>query len=338
MLGLSLGLVGFALLSATLFDVVKTTLVFTRTGGPMTHRLSRGLWQLLRPRAHESERLARYLGPGILLGIVITWLFLSWVSWTLIFMASPGAVLNSQTMEPAGVAARAYFAGFNLFTLGIGDYVPQGALWQLLSVVSSAQGFFVITLAITYIIPVVASVTQRRQLASQLTFMGERAQDILVRAWNGQSFGMLENRLLSLVPQLVQLEQQHFTYPVLHFFVERERRIAIEPAVVALDEALLMLEGAVSREVTLDHAVISDVRSAISAYLRTLEDEHVQGAQEVPRTAPLGPLSDAGIPLARDAYAETAAAHEKRRRLLSALLQHSGWRWEEVIVECPHED
>lgn len=138
--------------------------------------------------------------------------------------------------------------------------------------ISSAQGFFVITLAITFLTPVVSSVTQRRQLASQLTFTSECAQDILTHAWNGRSFGTLESRLLSLAPQLVQLEQRHFSYPVLHFFVERERRISIEPAITALDEALLLLEVAVSPEVEVDHAVISDVRQAVSAYLRTLED------------------------------------------------------------------
>ena len=332
MLQLSFGVIGVALLLVTLFDIVKTTLAFTRTGGPITHRLSRTLWQLLREPALEHRSLARYLGPGILLSIITVWLLLSWVGWTLIFIASPNAVVESQSLEPASFAQRAYFAGFSLFTLGIGDYVPKGALWQFLSVISSAQGFFVITLAITFLTPVVSSVTQRRQLASQLTFMGECAQDILTHAWNGRSFGTLESRLLSLAPQLVQLEQQHFSYPVLHFFVERERRISIEPAVVALDEALLLLEVAVSPDVGVDRAVIGDVRRAVTAYLDTLEDEHLKAADEVPPLPSLKPLRDAGIPLVKSGYSDALTAQERRRRLLGALLEHSGWRYRQVVV------
>ena len=332
MLQLSFGFIGVALLLVTLFDIIKTTLAFTRVGGPITHRLSRSLWQLLRKPALRHRSLARYVGPGILLSIVTVWLLLSWIGWTFIFMASPNAVVESQSLEPASVAQRAYFAGFSLFTLGIGDYVPQGALWQLLSVISSAQGFFVITLAITFLTPVVSSVTQRRQLASQLTFMGDRAQDILVHAWNGQSFGALESRLLSLELQLVQLEQRHFSYPVLHFFVERERRISIEPAVVALDEALLLLEAAVSPDAGVDRAVIGDVRRAVAAYLDTLEDEHLKAADEVPPLPSLEPLREAGIPLVKSGYADALSAQARRRRLLGALLEHSGWRYEQVVV------
>ncbi len=326
-----MGFLGLALLVVTLFDIVKTTLVFTRTGGPITHRLSRTLWRLFHRRALEHKRTARYLGPSILLSIVVTWLLLSWLSWTLIFMASPNAVVSAQSMEPASFAQRAYFAGFSLFTLGIGDYIPKGTLWQLLSVISSAQGFFVITLAITFLTPVISSVTQRRQLASQLTFMGKRAQDILVHAWNGGAFGTLESRLLSLAPLLVQLVQRHFSYPVLHFFVERERRISIEPAVVALNEALLLLEVAVSPDVGVDYAVLDDVRQAIAAYLDTLEDEHLKAADEVPPVPSPDRLKEAGIPLV-EGYKAALVNHERRRRLLGALLAHSGRRYEQVVV------
>ena len=113
-----------------------------------------------------------------------------------------------------------------------------------------------------------------------------------------------------------------FSYPVLHFFVERERRTSIEPAVVALDEALLLLEVAVSPDVGVDRAVIGDVRWAVAAYLDTLEDEHLKAADEVPPLPSLEPLRDAGIPLVRSGYSDTLTAQERRRRLLGALLEH----------------
>lgn len=317
------------MLVLTLVDVAKTTLVFTDTGGPITRRLARILWRLL---PHRSGG-ARYVGPLILLATVVSWLVLSWLAWLLIFYGAPDAVVYAQTKAPADFVARLYFAGFSLFTLGVGDFVPNGSLWQLATVVSAAQGFFVITLSVTYVLPVITSVTERRQLASQLCFLGQRPADVLIRHWNGNGFGPLEDRLLGLLPQLVLLEQRHFTYPVLHYFLERDRRVAAEPNIVVLDEALGLLATGIRAEAGPSRALVDDVRKAIGEYLNTLREEHLRPT-DTPPAASLEPLRRARLPLADESeYASALEQSAERRALLHALLTHSGWTWEVLQIE-----
>lgn len=81
-----------------------------------------------------------------------TWLLLLWAGWTLVFSASPEAVLQDPEGVPADGWARAYFAGFSVFTLGVGDYVPNGPVWQLLTVVAVVSGLALTTMAITYLV------------------------------------------------------------------------------------------------------------------------------------------------------------------------------------------
>ena len=45
----------------------------------------------------------------------------------------------------------------------------------------------------------------------------------------------------------------------------------------------------------------------------------------------LEPLKEVGMPLLTD-YEAAVTNHERRRRLLGALLAHSGWRYEHVVV------
>ena len=322
-----LALTGAALLALTLTDVIKTTIVFTDVGGPLTRHLARAMWRLLPHRSGAS----RYVGPLILLTTVVTWLILSWLAWLLIFYGASDAVINAQTKAPADFASRLYFAGFSIFTLGVGDFVPNGALWQVLTVISAAQGFFVITLSITFILPVVTSVTERRQLASQLYFLGKSPADILVRHWNGRDFGPLEDRLLNLLPHLVLLEQRHFTYPVLHYFIERDRRVAAEPNIVVLDEALGMLEGGLKTGTGPSPAVVADLRKTIGEYLDTLREEHIKPTDHPPPQTSLEPLRRAELPTSDEtSYTSALARTAERRALLYALLKHSGWAWEDL--------
>lgn len=319
-----ISLAGVALLAVTLADVVGTTLVFTNAGGPLTRHLTRALW-LLAPR---RAKLARFAGPAILLAIVVTWLGLSWLAWLLIFLGSPDAVVDAQTRAPADLASRLYFAGFSLFTLGVGDVVPNGGLWQILSVVSAGQGFFVITLSITYILPVVTSVTERRQLASQLHLLGESPAAVLVRHWNGDDFGPLEDRLSGLLPPLVLLEQRHFTYPVMHYFVERDRRVAIEPNVVVLDEALTLLAFGLGGGLGPSPAVVEDLRGAVGHYLDTALGEPSRAPARAPPAPSLEPLRRAGLPVASEAeFASALKRVSERRARLGALLGSSAALW-----------
>jgi len=313
---------GVLLLGLTLVDIIKTTLVFTHTGGPVTERLTNLLWHMLPKRT----KAAIYVGPLLLLSVVVLWLVLSWLAWWLIFNSTPEAVINAQTKQEASATARFYFVGFNLFTLGIGDFVPQGGLWRFVTILSAAQGFFVITLSITYVLPVISAITERRQLARQLYFLGEDPATLLLSHWNGQNFGVLEDRLMSLLPNLILLEQRNFTYPVLHYFLERQRSVAIEPGIVVLDEAMTLLRHGFVDTPTPQLVIIDNIQRIVRAYLDTLQAQYITPADTPLAETSHETLHAAGFSVVATAQYHLALEdHHQHRRNLHALLIHSGW-------------
>jgi hypothetical protein len=58
---------------------------------------------------------------------------------------------------------------FTLFTLGVGDYRPNGAFWQMLTALCAADGLLTITLSVTYFVPLVSAATRKRQIAASIS-------------------------------------------------------------------------------------------------------------------------------------------------------------------------
>ncbi len=316
---------GLGLLILTLFDLIKTTLVSSPYGGPLTARVAQGVWSAF--VRLSGNRRNPFTGPSVLLAMLLTWLLFSWTGWTLLFSALPDAVVEAQSGRLANFPERVYFTGYSLFTLGVGDYRPVGAVWQVATVLCAAQGFVVITLSITYIVPIVSAVTQKRQLAVLISQLGTSPELIVTTAWNGRTFGWLESQLVNLLPLLAELHLQHDAYPVLHYFNDAKRKQAVVAALAALDDALMLLQLAVYEEARPDANVLRSVRQAVGDYLATLAAVHVRAAQAPPPLPSLVPLRSAGIPVVSEADFLRAGLEEHRRRLLLALLERDGWSW-----------
>ena len=121
--------IGAALVLLAFVDAVMTTMTAGTGGGPLTSRLGRGLWRvLLRVSGGRSSRLLSYAGALILLATVAVWVLLPWGGWTLMVFGSD-AVVDSTTGGPASVPATIYYAGFVVFTLGVGDFVSTTGTW-----------------------------------------------------------------------------------------------------------------------------------------------------------------------------------------------------------------
>lgn len=235
-----LTVVGLLVIVATGYDAAVTTVSPTSGGGPLT-RVLLGLAGRLGRRHHTRRLLAP--GVGLLVGTVITWTALLWVGWTLVLGASPGAVASSSTGLPADTAARWYYAGFTVVTLGTGDYVPVGAWSQVASVLAAFSGLFLVTLSITYLLNVVTAVVDQRSLATTVSLLGDGAHDTVQR-WHRRPGGAdsLDEQLGQLAPQVVRLAQQHLAYPVLHRFAGTAAQRSAPVALAVLCDVLQLLE------------------------------------------------------------------------------------------------
>ncbi|HKI06374.1 MAG TPA: two pore domain potassium channel family protein, partial [Thermoanaerobaculia bacterium] len=299
-----LGLLGIALVLLVIYDVIWTTLRL-QGAGPLTSWVTTALWRLSLKvtRTHKTLAIA---GFDIVLFTVALWIGLIWIGWALVMNMSPHAVVNAATGQPVQFWERLYVVGANLITFGTTEYQPDGAAWHLVATLAAANGFFLIGLVITYLLPLVQAVQQRREIAVYISALGATPDEILRQAWNGSSFGRLGDHLIGLTPLMMALGQGHLNYPVLHCFHSRNREAAIAPMVAVLDETLMLLEGIEPKSCP-DRVAVYPLRGAIQQLLSTLAEAHLE-PEKVPPPAPsLDGLREAGIP--------TRADDEFRRRV-----------------------
>lgn len=339
MIRIILGILGISLLLFTVADLIWTTLFLG--GGPMTRKLSNALWRWLLKRHHArtDDQLPAWSGLGIILLTISLWMFLIWLSWVLIFNMSEGAVVATASGTPADFWSRAYYTGFTLITLGVGDYRPVGAVWQMATIVAAANGFFLVTLAITYLLPLIQAVIQKRQVAAYISSLGETPDDIILGAWTGSGFGRLGDHLVTLAPRLMELGQVHLAYPVLHCFHSGERETAVAPSIAALDEALTMLRHGVDQKVRPDGSTLFPLRAAITKFLTTVGGISNQERMDAPPPPSLERLRTHGIPVLDDEdFVRDLNEQADRRRLLVAMVRSEGWSWEALASSVPLDE
>lgn len=326
-------LLGVLIIGAVFVDALWTT-VAAAGGGPLTTRLARGLWgaALRLHRRSGRHRLLALMGPVILMSAILLWIALLWAGYLLVFSAGDAAggaaaVVHASTGAPASFWERVYFTGYTISTLGLGDYVPRGDAWRVATALASLSGLFLVTLSITYLVPVLSAVAAKRQIAALVADLGMTPAAILERAWDDEGRFALGGALTQLAPMIELHAQRHLAYPVLHFFHSRHAREAVAPRLAALDEALLVIAAAALREGTSVPLPAHVARQAIGGVLKTLDTAFIRESETAP---PLDARHE-------DAAALRAAAdNEARRRLLLAFVRDDGWTWDDVVT--PYDD
>ena len=153
--------IGIVVVLAALIDTIWTTLWVGGGAGPITRAASHLIWRII--NLVGSHRLMTIAGPLVLTFTIVTWLSLLWLGWFLIFWSYPPSLLATSTETVADSSDRIYFVGYTIFTLGNGDFSPNGAIWKFLTALASGMGLFTATLAITYL-----------SIASQLTKLSQQ--------------------------------------------------------------------------------------------------------------------------------------------------------------------
>lgn len=310
---------GLLLVAFVVLDALWTT-VSAQGGGPLSRRLSGGVWRALTWRAGPRSTRRQVAGVVGLLASTAAWIVLLWLGWGLVFGSAASAVVASSSPVPAGPWERVYFVGFTLFTLGVGDFVPGGDLWRVLTVLASLSGLFLVTLAITYLLPVLQAAVDKRQLAAAVSGLGSTGAEIA--ALGSRAPQGLSRQLEAVAAALTLHTERHLVYPVLHYFESGERATALAPNVAALSDALLLCE-ALPADRRPDAAALTTVRSALGGYLDTMDDVFLDAEDDAP---PI-PSPPAALDIDAAVVASSAGDHDRDRRRLLALVRQSGWGW-----------
>ena len=324
----------FALLGISIIILVTIDVVATNTTqigeGTLTKWWQQTICHLsFRGYKHLQNRsVLVWSGAFIVLGMVLIWILLLWVGWIAIFCSGENAIINSGDGQPADFWARVYFAGFSISGLGTGDYIPQEAYWQVLTAVASLNGLLLTSLIIGFVIPIAQAEAHRRRIALTIFYTGKTVRELLLNTWNSSRHTILEQLLDDLISELIQLDQKHASFPVLHRFSNYRSKESIAVAIATLDEALTVAKLGM-KDVYPQHYCLA--RQAISGYLASLRVVGLEPAKKIPPIPNLNILRQAGLPVVGDRlWLERLKTVEKRRRYLLALVEQSGWSWREV--------
>lgn len=331
-MSLALTVAGLVVLALAFIDIFVTVLT-TRGAGPLTAPITARIWEGLlslhrRGRPHAFLGIA---GPLIAVLSVIGWILLVWLGKFLVFAAGEAPVVKDGTGVPADLLTVFYFVGYTLFTLGLGDYRPEGGVWQILTTVVAGNGFLILSLSASYLIPLVSAAARMRSTALQVRTLGGSPAGMIVAAWDGSGFAGLEARFAALIGPVIHTGQQHLAYPVLHHFQSSEPRAALSVQLVRLDEMISILRHGVAPAARPPAPVLDALARAIGFHLEVLQRSQVEENRPPPPPPSLEAVTRAGIPVVTQAEFERAmTAQQARRRALREVLSHGGWGWAQV--------
>lgn len=315
------------LLVVAAIDLLWTTLWVEGGAGPLTTRLMRWSWRLLRPLGSYSPRVRTLAGPVVLALGLGMWIVLLWSGWMFVFASADNALTDTIVSGPISWAERFYFVGYSLFTMGNGDFAPQDGLWQILTALMTASGMVLVTLSITYVLSVLDAVTQKQTFARDVSGLGTDSEAIVTTAWNGSGFDDVALPLNSITTELNELTANHKAYPILHYFYTDDREAAAVLSVASLDDALTLWQRATPEESRPSDSVLENARSSVGGYLATVSAFATQ-SDEHPPLPDLAVLRDAGVPTVSDEeFDDVLEELKERRRTMHGLVQAGARQW-----------
>ncbi len=322
---------GIVVLVLVIVDIIWTTLWVDGGSGPLSGRLTTGIWRGLRFVSRDDSRVLSLAGPLILTLTLAMWIALLWIGWTLLFAGGDNALISTHTGAPADWAGHFYYVAYTMFTNGNGDYTPTASRWEIASSFTTATGMAFVTLGVSYILTVLGAVSDKRSFASSVTGLGERSEAFVQTGWNNEEFDGLDLPIETLAEQLSLLADQHKAYPILHYYHSEQASRASAVAVPIFDEATTIFRYGVDDDTQPAPALVENARSATESYLDTLETAFIEPADEVPPPPELDRLREEGVPTVDDgSFAADVAALRDRRKRLHGVAKADSWPWPPV--------
>ncbi|QLG62107.1 potassium channel family protein [Halorarum salinum] len=319
---------GILCLVIVIVDLLWTTLWVEGGAGPLTSWLMAGTWSVLRRVGGRNSRLLTLSGPVILVLSLASWIALLWAGWTLLFASAENTLLDTVNGRSISWSDLVYYTGYTIFTLGNGDFIPQGSIWQIVTTLASASGMLFITLSVTYVLSVLGAVTQKHSFATTVSGLGMQGTEILQTSWDGEAFQGLEVPLNTVSTQLNMLTSNHKAYPILHYFYSGRSAQAPTTSIAVLDNALTLLQFAVDERSRPNAILMNEGRASVESYLETVGSAYIEPADRSPPVPEIETLRDVGIPTVSDEeYLASMADMTERRRILLGLIESDLREW-----------
>ncbi|TVZ26861.1 ion channel [Gillisia sp. Hel_I_86] len=226
-----------------------------------------------------------------------------------------------------------YYAGFIISTLGMGDYIPSRNIWRMVTDMYAFTGLILLTMSVTYFIPVLTAVIEQRKLGLRLKMLGTSPQDIIMKSWNGQDFSRILDEVQDIAGSLIKHSQNHRAYPVIHYFHNCKKNNTIILQMARLFETLYLFKNVVRKDLQPSHYDLYPLEVAFQNYIEVITEV---GNMSIENKAPEWPefnyLVSHNISMEQpptDHFTIEDAFQYKRRVFLS-LVKQDGWEWEDI--------
>ncbi len=272
-----------------------------------------------------------YGGLIILVPILINWFVIIWISASLLFISDPNSLMNVETNTKTTVVNKIFYTGYTLSTLGLGDMESTSSFWDIVTAILSFTGLVLISIAVTYLIPVVSSEIIKRKISVKINTMGCSVQEILLNYWNGNDFKELEIPFTNLVDEIILHGQNHKAYSVLHYFHSSNKKEAFVLNITNLDEVISVLLHSIPESQRPSQNVLIRLRKAITSYLITLPKKYINPSKKTPPAFTFTALENKGIKIITSEKEDLEFKKLlTRRRVLLSLIEDDGWNWEDL--------
>ncbi len=340
--------IGATVVALVCADVFLTVLFPASGRGPLRKPLEQTVWRLFRTMAsllgpRRRSDLLSYAGPVLLAVTFWAWFAALVAGWAMIYKPALGSQITvTSGPTDTGWASAIYYSGFNLTTLGVGDFTPHSPGYRLLTVGQGALGFGFFSLVVTYFLSIYPSLTSRNAFAQGLHHLTGKTGDaveFLARFADDADLPLLRQHMMSKAEFLRQVYQTHRFYPILRYFHYREIQYELPRILlIALDSATLLRTAPArdSRHSALQPRILDDLLEAAMSLLRELTSGDGQGERSDEADGrwrghyahALSRLSQAGIPVrddveagARD-YADLRSQWDGMTHELAARMMH----------------
>ena len=314
--------IGVFILLFTIYDFFYTTLSGSGAGF-MAEHVSIFSNKVIQLTVKTFGRSAyKIQGLFVNLMVLALWILLVWSGLFLVYSWNPEAITNS-TGRVANAIERLYFTGYILSTLGIGNFKPTSAFFELLTSAFSYFGFIFFTSSMTYFISVSSALVNKRTLAKNINSLGQNPQQIAKKLLSMDTSYSYQ-QFLDLQDKIDRHAANHHAYPVVHFYTESEPKNCVSLNLARLDEALSILIK--SKEGEKLQEELEPLRSSITSFLQSLNENFSKSMPTIKNPVDRSKFSYEGKALGNEDL-------EKRRRILAKLFKSEGFEWDDILMK-----
>lgn len=330
-MNITLLLIGLIIVVIANMDALSTILRING-GSKISNFVARNVWRLSVFVSGKFPRISilSNIGALIIVTLFTLWALLLMIGYGLIYNSYFHSIVETSTEMPASITAKFYYVGYTLTSLGNGDLKTGSDFWRIISNFTGLNGMFLLSIAISYFIPLMNAVVKQRMLATYISNLGDTPTEIISNGWNGTDFTILHEQFKDLYPMILMQCEQQLAYPVLLYFHSENPKYSPQLNLAKLDEVLSIQE--IYNIDQSDKAYIwNNLRKAMNKYLKVTKNSYSFNTEAVPDF----PYKNKLPSLIREIPKETAnhriATINERRAFIASLVKNDGWKWEDSM-------